>query len=212
MANSPFRVLFQLADGGKILKWMVRKPELVHQMCQMILEYIVKMAKMYADEFGTEGWRAMFTYPTESHGLLSPKQFQAFSAPYAKMLHQELKKIGFVRFMEHPCGDHRHNLWFWKDELELPEHTTLSFGKEIPLHEISKYFGKRFVIGGNVDTTKLAIGAADEVYNETKDIVLKMKDREGGYVLMAACAITNAVPPANIMAMIQAVEDYGYYE
>ena len=212
MAMSPFRAAFYLADGERILRWILCRPELVHQLCEISLEYSLRVARMYAAEFGTEGWSAMFTYPTESHGMISPKHFKQFSAPYAQRLHQELVKIGFRTFKEHPCGNHRHNLWFWRDQLDLPEHTTISVGKDMPIEEIDAFFGSRFVIGGNVDSVKLVSAPASAVYEEAKDVIQRMKHRPGGYILMAACSITNAVPPANLLAMIQAVEDYGYYE
>lgn len=212
MAMSPFRSAFYLANGETILRWMIQRPALVHRLCELSMEYSLRVARMYADAFGTEGWTAMFTYPTESHGMISPRHFKTFSAPYAQQLHDKLVEMGFRRFYEHPCGNHRHNLWFWRDQLDLPEHTTISVGKDIPIEEIGAFFGPRFVIGGNVDSVKLVSAPASAVYEEAKDVIQRMKYRPGGYILMAACSITNAVAPANLLAMIQAVEDYGYYE
>ena len=47
---------------------------------------------------------------------------------------------------------------------------------------------------------------------ETKELILKMKHRPGGFIVMPACVLTAAVPPANITAMVEATEDYGWYE
>lgn len=209
--SSPFRQSVELIGINNLMKWMRRKPELVHYACNLIIEYSLKKAEMYIKEFGTEGLSNAFSYPMESHHLISPKSFQEFSAPHAKRLHDELKKMGVTTFSEHLCGNHRHNLWFWREAADLPDHTMITVGNEIPIEEVSEGIGTRHIIGGNVDTTILQLGTPREVYQESKRVIESMKYREGGFVLAAACVISTAIPPANITAMIKAVEDFGYY-
>ena len=50
-----------------------------------------------------------------------------------------------------------------------------------------------------------------EVYNKYVHLIEKMKYRKGGYIFMAACVMTTAMPPANILAMIKAVNDAGQH-
>ena len=183
----------------------------MHYACELIIEYSLKKAEMYIKEFGADGLSNAFSYPMESHHLLSPESFRKFSAPHAKRLHYELKKMGVQSFSEHLCGNHRHNLWFWRDEADLPEHTIITVGNEIPLEEVSEGIGHRHVLGGNVDTTILQMGTPMEVYLESKRVIESMKYRKGGFILAAACVISTAIPPANITAMIKAAEDFGYY-
>lgn len=209
--SSPFRQSVEIIGMENLMRWMVKKPELVHYACRLVLEYSIKKAEMYIKEFGTEGWSDAFSYPMESHEVISPENFRKFSAPYALELHERLEMMGIREFTEHLCGNHRHNLWFWREKLHLPEHTLVSVGTEMPIREVSEGLGERFILGGNVDTVVLQLGTPREVYLETKRIIEEMKYRKGGFVLMAACVISTAIPPANITAMIKATEDFGYY-
>lgn len=209
--SSPFRQSVELIGMNNLMRWMRKKPELVHYACELIIEYSLRKAMMYIEEFGTEGLSNAFSYPMESHHLISPKSFREFSAPHAKKLHDELRKMGVHSFSEHLCGNHRENLWFWRDALELPEHTMITVGEELSMEEISEGIGSRHIIGGNVSTEILQLGTPKEVYLESKDIIERMKYREGGFVLAAACVISTAIPPENIIAMIHAAEDFGFY-
>lgn len=209
--SSPFRQSVELIGMNNLMTWMIKKPELVHYACELIIEYSIKKAEMYIKEFGTEGLSNAFSYPMESHHLISPAFFKKFSAPHALYLHNKLREMGVKSFSEHLCGNHKHNFWFWREELNLPEHTMITVGNELPIEEVSEGIGPRHILGGNVDTTILHLGSPREVYEESKRVLDLMKYREGGFVLAAACVISTAIPPANITAMIKAVEDFGYY-
>lgn len=209
--SSPFRQSVELVGIDNLMYWICKKPDLVHYACELILQYSLKKADMYIREFGTEGLSNAFSYPMESHHLLSPKAFKEFSAPYALRLHEELKKRGVVTFSEHLCGNHKHNLWFWREMDVLPEHTLITVGNELPIEEVSEGIGEKYILGGNLDTTVLHLGTPREVYVESRRIIEKMKHRKGGFVFAAACVISTAIPPANITAMLKAVEDFGYY-
>ncbi|MEN6349423.1 MAG: uroporphyrinogen decarboxylase family protein [Syntrophomonas sp.] len=211
VASSPLRQAVQLVGVNTLLRWMVRKPHLVHLACQMTLEYSTRIAEMYVKEFGPEYWSVLVTYPVETNDLISTQQFKEFSVPHVIELHRRLKALGISKFKEHPCGRHRHNFWLWRDELHLPRHTSINVGTEVPIEEVGSYFGDHFVIGGNVSTSNLATCSPREIYEESKTIIEKMKYRAGGFILMPACAVSTAVPMANLAAMVQAAEDFGYY-
>ncbi len=209
--SSPFRQSVEIIGMENLMRWMRKKPELVHYTCKMVVEYSIKKAEMYIKEFGTDGLSNAFSFPMESHHLISAEAFKEFSAPYALQLHKRLMEMGVTQFSEHLCGNHKNNLWFWKDSLNLPKHTFATVGTELPLKEVSESLGENFILGGNVDTSILQLGRPKDVYLESKRIIEEMKYRKGGFVLMAACVISTAIPPANITAMIKAAEDFGNY-
>jgi len=211
VASSPLRQAVQLVGINTLLRWMVRRPHLVHQLCEMTLAYSSRIAEIYVKEFGAEYWSVLVTYPVETHDLISARQFKEFSVPYVIELHRRLKAFGIRKFKEHPCGYHRQNYWLWRDELDLPKHTSINVGTEVPIEEVGSFFGEHFVIGGNVSTSNLAACSPREIYEESRAIIEKMKHRAGGFILMPACAVSTAVPMANLSAMVKAVEDFGYY-
>ncbi len=208
---SPFRQSAQLIGAENLLRWMRKKPELVKHVCELTLEYEKRIVKMYVDEFGAENVGINVTYPMESHELISPKMFEKFSAPFTIRQHKYFKEIGIKTFSQHLCGTHKHNLWLWKDELELPKHTLITVGDELPIEFISDSFGEDFIVGGNLSTDIIVNDSPQEVYDQSVQLIEKMKHRKGGYIFMAACVMTTAMPPVNIAAMIKAARDVGKY-
>ncbi len=208
---SPFRQSVQLVGAENLLRWMVKKPELVKYACELTLEYEKRIAKMYVDEFGAENIGINVTYPMESHEVISPKMFEKLIVPYTIRQHNYFKELGITSFSEHLLGIHKHNLWLWKDELKLPTHTTITIGDESPIEYISDFFGEHFIIGGNLSTDVIINDTPQDVYNKSVHLIENMKYRKGGYIFMAASVITTAMPPANISAMIKAVNDVGQY-
>ena len=209
---SPFRQAVQLVPAELLMKWIKKRPDLVEFACNLSLEYELRLLDMYIDEFGVEAISAFTSYPMESHQLMAPKTFRNVTSKHAKKLHEEIMKRGVTRFTEHLCGNHVKNLWFWKEELDLPKHTLISIGTDTPPDVASEALGEDFVLCGYVNMTNLVLNTPDEIYEEARDIILKMKYRPGGFVLMTSCVVSNSVPPANLFAMLQAAEDFGYYD
>lgn len=206
---SPLRQAFELVRAESVLKWMYKDPGLVHDICRVALEYNIKRAETFMANCSYDNWCAAVTYPAESHNLISPAMFREFSAPYNKEMHKRLSAMGVRQFNEHLCGNHRYNIPFFRDELSLPEHTIVSVGSEIPIEDASELLGDRLILAGNVNTTLMYDGTPEEVFNKTKEIVLKVKNRKGGFILKSACDIPIRTPASNILAVREAVEKYG---
>lgn len=79
--------------------------------------------------------------------------------------------------------------------------------------ELKKEFGDDVVFwGGGVDTQRvLGDGTPDEVRSETKRRILDLAPG-GGFVFAAVHNIQGNVPPENIMAMWETLQEYGVYK
>jgi len=211
-AGSPFGVATDIVDIQLLMRWMYKKPELVHKLLRISTDYLLEVADWFIDEFGVENCSAFSTYPNECHGLISPKMFAKFSLPYVKEIHSKLISKGVNRWTIHLCGDHTNNLTYWANEIELAPRSFIYIGDDMDIQYVAKVFGKDHIIGGNLDTTLLQIGSPNEVYQEAKKIIKKMKDHPGGFVLMPACALPPHTPSANLQALVNAVNDFGKYD
>jgi uroporphyrinogen decarboxylase len=79
------------------------------------------------------------------------------------------------------------------------------------LEELKKKFDKRIVFCGAIDTQIiLPSGTPDEVKQEVKRVINILGDG-GGYMVATVHTVMNEVPPENVLAMVDAVEKYGYY-
>jgi len=86
-----------------------------------------------------------------------------------------------------------------------------SAGKMSNLAELKSRFGSALSFCGAVDTHRiLPVGTPQEVRDEVKRVMSVMAPG-GGYLVASVHSIMDEVPPENILAMVDAVEEFGKY-
>jgi uroporphyrinogen decarboxylase len=86
-----------------------------------------------------------------------------------------------------------------------------SAGKMSNLPELKKQFGDSLTFCGAVDTHSiLPMGTPQQVRDEVTRVVDTLAPG-GGYMLASVHTIMNDVPPENILAMVDAIEEFGQY-
>jgi len=79
------------------------------------------------------------------------------------------------------------------------------------LPSLKKRFGKNIVFCGGIDAHRiLPFGTAAEVREEVKR-VMQILGPGGGCMISAVHTVMNDVPPENVLAMVDAVEEFGHY-
>jgi len=79
------------------------------------------------------------------------------------------------------------------------------------LVNLKKRFGKNIIFCGGIDTQRiLPTGTTIEVRNEVKRVMELLGDG-GGYMIASVHTIMNDVPAENVLAMVDAVEEFGVY-
>ena len=114
--------------------------------------------------------------------------------------------------MVHTCGS---SSWVYEDFIEMgvsgvdtlqPEANNMS-----PKY-LKEHFGGRLAMRGCISTAgPLAYGTAEDTYNICKETLEIMKQGYG-YHFAPTHAIQDNTPVENIIAMYQAVQDFGWYE
>lgn len=209
-AGSPLELVGEIVETSLLMKWFYKEPQLVHKLLRLATDYLLKLADFYIDEFGADNCSASSNYPMESNTLISPKLFEKFSLPYITEIHNKYKEKGITNFSIHLCGDHKHNLDYFKD-LNLPPRSFISVSEKLDIELVGKVFGPDYIIGGNVPTPILRSGTPEDVFNASKNIIEKMKYHDGGFVLMPSCDLPPDTPPLNLCAMLKAARTFGQY-
>ncbi|ADL12176.1 uroporphyrinogen decarboxylase family protein [Acetohalobium arabaticum] len=207
-AGSPLEVVGNIVDINTLIKWFYKKPEIVHSLLKLGVEYILESADYYIDEFGVENCIAFSAYPLESNTIMSEKMFKKFCLPYIMEIFEKLIQKQIKSFGIHLCGDHRLNLKYFKN-LPLPDRSFISVSEKMDIELVAQMFGDKHIIGGNIPTSLLINGTANEVYNKSTAIINKMKNYAGGFALMPSCNLPPVTPPLNLYAMIKAVKENG---
>jgi uroporphyrinogen decarboxylase len=86
-----------------------------------------------------------------------------------------------------------------------------SAGKMANLEELKRRYGGKLTLCGAIDTHRiLPFGTLDEVRREVKRVIDALGPG-GGYMVASVHTIMHDVPPENILAMVDAVEEFGNY-
>ena len=144
--------------------------------------------------------------------LMSPKMYRAILKPIHADYIAFIKQHTRAKVMFHTDGD---ILPLIPDFIEMgvdilnPIQT--SAGKMSDLHTLKTQFGKDIVFCGAIDTLQiLPFGTPQQVRDEVKRII-SILGEGGGYMLGAVHTVMNDVPAENVLAMVDAVEEFGYY-
>jgi len=86
-----------------------------------------------------------------------------------------------------------------------------SAGSMSDLPALKKRFGNNIVFCGGIDSHRvLPFGSVEEVRQEVRR-VMDILGPGGGYMMGAVHTVMNDVPPENVLAMVDAVEEFGHY-
>ncbi|SET58921.1 uroporphyrinogen decarboxylase [Natronincola peptidivorans] len=210
--GSPMGIVVSIIGAETLLKWLRKEPSLVHRLLRLATDYIIEIAKVYTNEFGGENCSALATYPMECFAMMSPKMFEKYSLPYVIEIHEKLIEMGIKKWTIHLCGDHTRNLIHWQQSIKLMPRTIFTLGHEMDMLKTAEALGEEYIIGGNIHTTLMQIGSANEVYRACKETIEKMKYIPGGFILAPDCVLPSLTPPINLHAMVKACRDFGKYE
>jgi uroporphyrinogen decarboxylase len=208
--GSPFTWAGAAIGEDRMMTWMIRKPELVHRVLDVVADFVVKVAQHYVHEFGAERLMAFHGAATESNKLISPKQFETFVLPYLQRINARVIDLGISSMFIHICGEQNKNLPYWQ-QVPVPKRTILSFGREVALSRAMEMFPKQ-IIAGNVDPTLIQEGQPEEVLAQARECLETAKSHPAGYVLMAGCDVPPQAPPVNVFQLVKAAREFGRYD
>ncbi len=193
----------------RMMLWLIRKPELVHEVLEKVTEFVGRVAEHYVAEFGAERLMAFHGAATETNMLISPKQFKTFVLPYMQKINTRAMDLGVKSFFIHICGEQNKNLEYWQ-QIPMTKQTIVSVGREIELAKAMEMFPEQ-IIAGNTDPTLIQEGRAEEVLEQSRECIEVAKYHPGGYVLMAGCDVPPQAPPVNVFQLVKAAREYGRY-
>jgi uroporphyrinogen decarboxylase len=143
---------------------------------------------------------------------LSPRLYRQVVKPWHKKLYQYIKEHTSARLFLHACGS---VYAFIPDFIEMGVdilNPVQVSARDMDTKRLKQAFGKDITFwGGGCDTQKvLPFGTPAEVREEVKRRIDDLAPG-GGFVFNQVHNIQAGVPPENIMAMYEAVHDFGGY-
>jgi uroporphyrinogen decarboxylase len=149
---------------------------------------------------------------TQQSLMISPRMYREMLKPFHADLITFIKSHSKAKVFFHTDGD----VFDLVDDfieigVDILNPIQTSAGKMANLAELKKRYGKNIVFCGAIDTHRiLPHGTPQEVRQEVKRVI-ELLAPGGGYMVASVHTIMNDVPPENILAMVDAVEEFGHY-
>jgi|GEM_PF-677386 len=190
------------------LEALVVQPSLI----ATYLDYQVHWSRAYIEalvEHGVDFILGGGDLATNHGPVYSPKQFKEIVAPRFRAIVDYCHHLG-IPYIFRSDGDTR-QLWEYFKEIGVDGLAEIDAQAGMDMGEMRKYFGKDFVLFGNVDCARtLVSGTKEEIFKEVKACIEKA-GLDGGLILSSSNSIHWNVPAQNYLYMIEAARKYGEY-
>lgn len=195
----PLTVAGLLMGTDKLMLNLIKKPDLVHKVCNFTTE----AGKAFAGAKIECGGDVMVVAdPTASCSLISPKMFADFAFPYLKEMFSAIKDKGAIPSL-HICGNTSPVL----EKMAETGTKIIELDHMVDLKDAKKRIGHRVCIQGNIDPSKIMfLGNPKQVYDSSRKCIEEASSG-GGYILSTGCEVPLDAPIENVKAMVRAARD-----
>jgi uroporphyrinogen decarboxylase len=152
-------------------------------------------------------------YGTQQSQLISHEQFRQYLRPHLARVFAAIKKAApHVKLFFHSCGNVRPFLPdFIEDGIDILNPVHISAAGMAPV-ALKKDFGDAVTFwGGGVETQDILPNGTPDLIRENVRRNLDALAPGGGYVFTTVHNIQSEVPPENIVAMWEAMREFGAY-
>lgn len=149
---------------------------------------------------------------TQNSLIISPKMYRDILKPIHADFISFIKSRTRAKVLFHSCGDVAPLIEdFIEIGVDILNPIQTSTGSISDLAALKKRFGKNIVFCGGIDSHRiLPFGTVEEVRQEVRR-VMQLLGPGGGCMIGAVHTVMNDVPPENVLAMVDAVEEFGHY-
>ncbi len=200
--TAPFSVAASILSTETLLRWMVKKPEELHE----VMRIITRCNEEYIKALAERGFSTGFCDPVSTTSLIRYSQFKEFSLPYLKENIGHVKKYMNSSPTVHICGASKE---LWNDVVEAGC-GNFSIDNCEDLSDAKEIIGDRSVITGNVPPVDvMLLGKKEDIWESVRICIEKGWDSPKGYILSTGCQIPKGTPIENIEEFMEAGRYYG---
>ncbi len=149
---------------------------------------------------------------TQQSLMISPDMYRRMLKPIHADFIRFIKERTHAKVFFHTDGDVEPLIEdFIEIGVDILNPIQTSAGKMADLRSLKEKYGKRIVFCGAVDTHRvLPYGTPEEVRQEVKRVITALAPG-GGFMLGSVHTVMGDVPAENVLAMVDAVEEFGQY-
>ncbi len=210
----PFERAFAMQGMDKFLMNMAIYPDFAEALLRKNLELCQRLIGNFLTAIGDniDMIKIGDDLGTQERLMISPSMYRKLLKPIHAELIAHIKQFTDAKIFFHTDGDVFDLIEdFIEIGVDVLNPIQTSAGKMANLQALKERYGKDLVFCGAVDTQDvLPHGTPEEVRQEMKRVIHAL-GKDGGYMVASVHTIMHEVPPENILAMVDAVEEFGYY-
>jgi len=200
---SMFERAWSMRGMENLLMDMVIHPNFVDELLDLITEYNLKIIDIGL-EYDVDGFMFGDDWGQQRGLIMGPKHWRRFIKPRMARMYERVKSKGKV-VLQHSCGD-IHEIF--PDLIEIGLDVYQTFQPEIyDIKKMKKEYGAYLTFWGGISTQRLLpFASAEEVKRVTRE-TLDILGVNGGYIAGPTHSIPGDVPPENVLAMLEVLEN-----
>lgn len=193
---------------------MARDPDFARALLEKIAVYCKQLMGRFLEELGdnVDIIKIGDDLGTQESLMISPKMYREILKPVHADFISFIKARTKAKIFFHSDGDVAPLIEdFIEMGVDILNPIQTSAGSMSDLPSLKKRFGSNIVFCGGIDTHRvLPFGTTEEVRQEVRRVI-QILGPGGGCMIGAVHTVMNDVPPENVLAMVDAVEEFGHY-
>lgn len=210
----PFERAFGLQGMDKFLMNMAMVPDFAQELLKKNTELCKQHLANFLDAIGEniDIIKIGDDLGSQERLMISPKMYRQMLKPLHADLIQTIREHTNAKVFFHTDGDVFDLIEdFIEIGVDILNPIQASAGKMSDLEGLKERYGDKLVFCGAIDTQHvLPHGTPDEVKQEVKRVI-EVLGAGGGYMAASVHTIMNEVPAENVLAMVDAVLEFGNY-
>ena len=210
----PFERAYAMQGMETFLLNMARDPDFARALMEKIAVYCKQLMGRFLEELGdnVDIIKIGDDLGTQESLMISPKMYREILKPIHADFISYIKARTNAKILFHSDGDVAPLIDdFVEIGVDILNPIQTSAGSMSDLPSLKKRHGNNIVFCGGIDTHRiLPYGSPAEVRQEVKRVI-DILGPGGGCMIGAVHTVMNDVPPENVLAMVDAVEEFGHY-
>jgi uroporphyrinogen decarboxylase len=210
----PFERAYAMQGMETFLLNMAMNPDFARELMEKIAVYCKQLMGRFLHELGdhVDIIKIGDDLGTQESLMISPKMYREILKPIHADFISFIKERTKAKVLFHSDGDVATLIDdFIEIGVDILNPIQTSAGTMSDLPSLKKRFGRNIVFCGGIDTHRvLPFGTIGQVREEVRRVI-EIMGPGGGYMIGAVHTVMNDVPPENVLAMVDAVEEFGYY-
>lgn len=199
--QAPFDLACQLREISRFMFDITENQAFAHR----LLDYCADAVSRYAIAMAEAGAHILNTGDSAASGsLIGPQAYAEFAFPYEKKVFEAVRRRFDTPISLHICGDSRTCI----DKMVQTGATAIEIDEKMDMHLARTVCDEKVTVIGNVNPVNPVMQGTPEQVKAKSRECLDAFAGSNRFILATGCAVSPLTPEANLVAMVEAAEEW----